>query len=238
MKSTTTNGKKPSTSTTTTVNKNNKTPTPVKKPFSPTKIKSNSKTINTNEIKKFTNIGKKSLNKSQNEITNNDDVVNGSYNNTISSSKNNSSINKSPIKAAKTNKHSSVEKNGNLVESPKKMSVSKSTQNVNTMQNNLRTSSTLNVNSPTRKMNEGRVKSALNIMAKSGEMVRTNSLKPFPKVDPEFYCETKDLLWGKDLQRINTEKKILYRPQSEKRFKESDSLIFKSVCKKFIYLIE
>jgi hypothetical protein len=39
-------------------------------------------------------------------------------------------------------------------------------------------------------------------------LTESSSLKPFPKVDPEFYSDKKDFLWQKEITRINSEKSI------------------------------
>ena len=62
---------------------------------------------------------------------------------------------------------------------------------------------------------------------KSG-MVRVNSLKPFPKIDPEFYSDNQNYFWNKELQRTNTERNILAKSMSGK-FLERNFSTFQKV---------
>lgn len=63
----------------------------------------------------------------------------------------------------------------------------------------------------------------------TNDMVRNNSLAPFPKVDPEFYTDKHDYFWNKELQKANTMKNILFRPVSERRFSERNFSTFQKV---------
>jgi hypothetical protein len=63
----------------------------------------------------------------------------------------------------------------------------------------------------------------------TNEMIRNNSLAPFPKVDPEFYTDKHDYFWNKELQKANTMKTILFRPVSERRFSERNFSTFQKV---------
>ena len=72
------------------------------------------------------------------------------------------------------------------------------------------------------------------IFSKIG-MTRVNSLRPFPKVDPEFYNDNQNYFWNKELQRTNTEKNILNRSQSG-RFLERNFSTFQKVRIILIFL--
>lgn len=54
-----------------------------------------------------------------------------------------------------------------------------------------------------------KTKSVMNIITTPHRMLtESSSLKPFPKIDPEFYSEKKDVLWDKEITRIKSEKSI------------------------------
>jgi hypothetical protein len=105
-----------------------------------------------------------------------------------------------------------------------KFVVSKSTQNLK-LNNNLNA----NTSQPKLNVNISQVEFGLKTGKFSGSnfnkslrvMPRVNSLKPFDKVDPEFYDDKSDLLWKKDLQRVKTEQNILSSSGSGKRFLNS-----------------
>lgn len=115
----------------------------------------------------------------------------------------------------------------------KAITISKSTQDINSLKNNLETNENLNENvnkgvtkqlhaykSQVEIKTANRTASALNILKNNNrEMIRNNSLQPFPKTDPEFYQENQNCFWNKELQRANTEKIILSKDnQKDKRF--------------------
>jgi hypothetical protein len=52
----------------------------------------------------------------------------------------------------------------------------------------------------------------------NGNMARVNTLQPFKKVDHDFYVDTQSSLWGKELQKIQTEKKMF----GEKKLSEKN----------------
>jgi len=59
------------------------------------------------------------------------------------------------------------------------------------------------------------------------ELTRTSSLKPFEKTDPEFYNEDSiNPMWKKDLQRVKTEKIILYGFCKGGKFFDQNSFFF------------
>ena len=61
-------------------------------------------------------------------------------------------------------------------------------------------------------------------------LTESSSLKPFPKVDPEFYSEKKDFLWQKEITRIKSEKSIFSTNKSiNKTLNESSSKNFYEV---------
>jgi len=51
-------------------------------------------------------------------------------------------------------------------------------------------------------------------------------LKPFAKVDPEFYTESKSALWDKEIKRIKSEKTIFSNKNSFKKLNDSSSKFF------------
>ena len=60
----------------------------------------------------------------------------------------------------------------------------------------------------------------------------STSLKPFPKIDPEFYDEKKDYFWQNDIKRIKSEKSIFSNKKSiNKTLNESISKNFHNVFK-------
>ena len=100
------------------------------------------------------------------------------------------------------------------------IAVSHSVQNINVLkkfpQNSDISSQKLYVNKSTRDVKIATSKSSANFT--KNEMIRVNSLAPFHKVDPEFYNESQNHFWNKELQRVNTEKTILFRPNSSRKF--------------------
>jgi hypothetical protein len=70
-------------------------------------------------------------------------------------------------------------------------------------------------------------KSVMNIIGTPHRMLtESSSLKPFPKVDPEFYSEKKDFLWDKEIIRIKSEKSIFSDKKMNKSLNESLSKNF------------
>lgn len=61
------------------------------------------------------------------------------------------------------------------------------------------------------------------------QMNRYNSLKPFAMVDPEFYKDKTDLIFDKEVHRINYTERALSRCTSDKKLNESRSKILFSV---------
>ena len=58
----------------------------------------------------------------------------------------------------------------------------------------------------------------------------STSLKPFPKIDPEFYDEKKDYFWQNDIKRIKSEKSIFSNKKTiNKTLNESLSKNFHEV---------
>jgi hypothetical protein len=114
------------------------------------------------------------------------------------------------------------------------ISLSKSVQNITRLKNNLKINeSTNNIKEhiiyPNQSTKEIRTLHNNNLMAfsKSG-MTRVNSLKPFPKIDPEFYSDNQNYFWNKELQRTNTERNILAKSESGK-FLERNFSTFQKV---------
>ena len=115
------------------------------------------------------------------------------------------------------------------------ISLSKSVQHIPGLKNNLKISESsnniqeLNLFYPNQSTKEIRPIQNNNSMkfTKSG-MVRVNSLKPFPKIDPEFYSDNQNYFWNKELQRTNTERNILAKSMSGK-FLERNFSTFQKV---------
>lgn len=58
-------------------------------------------------------------------------------------------------------------------------------------------------------------KSVANLVSSPQRLLtESSSLRPFPKVDPEFYSERKDFLWQKEITRNNSEKSIFSNKKS------------------------
>jgi hypothetical protein len=115
------------------------------------------------------------------------------------------------------------------------ISLSKSVQNIPGLKNNLKNSeSSNNIQEykfhPYQSTKEIRTINNNNSMkfTRSG-MIRVNSLKPFPKIDPEFYSDNQNYFWNKELQRTNTERNILAKSMSGK-FLEKNFTTFQKVC--------
>ena len=115
------------------------------------------------------------------------------------------------------------------------ISLSKSVQHIPGLKNNLKINESsnniqeLNLFYPNQSTKEIRTIQNNNSMkfTKSG-MVRVNSLKPFPKIDPEFYSDNQNYFWNKELQRTKTERNILAKSMSGK-FLERNFSTFQKV---------
>ena len=109
---------------------------------------------------------------------------------------------------------SNKDKNENVI------SVSHSVQDINVLkkfpQSSEISSQKLYANRSTRDVKITTSKSSANFT--KNEMTRVNSLTPFHKVDPEFYNESQNHFWNKELQRVNTEKLIIFRPNSSRKY--------------------
>jgi len=111
------------------------------------------------------------------------------------------------------------------------ISLSKSVQHIPGLKNNLKINESsnniqeLNLFYPNQSTKE--IRTIQNNFTKSG-MVRVNSLKPFPKIDPEFYSDNQNYFWNKELQRTKTERNILAKSMSGK-FLERNFSTFQKV---------
>jgi len=76
--------------------------------------------------------------------------------------------------------------------------------------------------------------SAMNLRITSKELIRVNSssIQPFPKLN-DFYQDNPDYFWNKQLKRVETEKSILNRPKSERRFWDNNMSNFGKVIASF-----
>jgi len=54
------------------------------------------------------------------------------------------------------------------------------------------------------------------------------SLKPFPVLNNEFFCENKKILWEEDIEKLKVEKS-LSRVNSERKFYKNNMFIFNKV---------
>jgi hypothetical protein len=123
----------------------------------------------------------------------------------------------------------------------KTIPVSKSMQNFSPLRNNLKQSDkdlmTIKKISENKSQNGLKFDNLNNVNSPkaSTEMVRYNSLQPFPKIDYDFYQEKKDFLWQKELQRTKTEISIFNRPNTERKFHDKNASLFMKV--NFIFIL-
>lgn len=94
-----------------------------------------------------------------------------------------------------------------------------------------------NLHASARTVRINKVQSSVNIDAKQLTKSMSSALKPFPKLDPEFYTEDKtNYFWQKEMTRIKSEKTFLEKKSSYNSSRtrtEGNNRIFYNVSKVF-----
>jgi len=88
------------------------------------------------------------------------------------------------------------------------------------IKNNLKSSAT------TKTVKITKMQSALDCTGRTLAKSKSNALKPFPTVDPEFYQEPTSKLWQKEMSRISSEKTIMNRTFQEKSKNDANNKTF------------
>jgi hypothetical protein len=136
------------------------------------------------------------------------------------SKNNNGSVMQSPI-----NDTIKIQSPESIKSKIKNISVSKSSNNINhPMKSSLNSNKKLNYTK-----SQNNVFTNKECLTSREKLNRTNSLKPFPKLDHEFYEDKPNYFWNKELTRVNTESSIFKRQNSERKNFNSQMMNFGKV---------